>query len=237
MVSGRDDDWIDIWRDKYECKGDKPLHVLDGYDALTVNQWEQLVRRFFGLVRGGLKANADILEVGCGAGAFLEHIGNCNSLSGVDYSENAIERIRERLEGDFRVADAAILPFDDGVFDGIISFSVFFYFSSLDYAARVLNEMRRVLRPGGSIFIGDVNDAAKKDLYYAIREDEGRHERKIRKDINSTHLFYEKGFFIDYASKNGFDITVVDEDKMGISYYSCALYRFSVVMKDKEGGS
>ena len=147
------------------------------------------------------------------------------------------ERIRERLEGDFRVADAAILPFDDGVFDGIISFSVFFYFSSLDYAARVLNEMRRVLRPGGSIFIGDVNDAAKKDLYYAIREDEGRHERKIRKDINSTHLFYEKGFFIDYASKNGFDITVVDEDKMGISYYSCALYRFSVVMKDKEGGS
>ena len=131
------------------------------------------------------------------------------------------------------MADAAVLPFDDGVFDGIISFSVFSYFSSFDYATRVLHKMRRVLWPRGLIFIGDVNDADKEGLYYAIRKDEERDRRKIKRELNPKHLFYEERFFVDYASKNSLEITVVDEDGMGIPYYSCASYRFSVIMRDK----
>ncbi|MGA1823450.1 MAG: class I SAM-dependent methyltransferase [bacterium] len=231
MESIRSSTWKKIWDKKFEFSQDKALHVLDGFDSLSQNQWARLVKKFLDLIE--IMPDGEVLEVGCGTGAFIEHIGQCKSLSGVDYSENAIEQVKVKLRGDFRVAEAAVLPFHDKTFDVVICFSVFFYFDSLNYATRVLKEMCRVLKPNGIIFIGDVNDATKEGLYNRIRENEGRDDRKVVKNALVTQLFYDKQFFVDFASENNLEITIVDEERMEIPYYSCALYRFSVIMRDK----
>jgi len=74
-----------------------------------------------------------VLDVGCGAGVtpcFLAKRYGCRVV-GVDISEGMVERSKERAkrEGvadgvEFRVADAQDLPFEDDLFDAVITESV-----------------------------------------------------------------------------------------------------------------
>jgi ubiquinone/menaquinone biosynthesis C-methylase UbiE len=220
--------WKQIWDAKYNSNQNKPAHVLDGFDALTKDQWSLLTRNFLKLIN--IEANMDILEIGCGAGAFLEKIKPHDHIFGVDYSENAIRRAKAMLNGNFCVADAAELPFCNQSFDTVLSFSTFFYFDNLIYAERVLFEMLRVMRIKGCIFICDVNDADKKELYNQIRNQEKRNHKHIMKSLSPGHLFYKKSFFNKFAKQNQLNITIVDENNLGIPFYSNAKYRYSVVL-------
>jgi SAM-dependent methyltransferase len=99
-----------------------------------------------------------VLDVGCGAGTtpcFLVKRVGCRVV-GVDISERMIERSRERAarEGvadrvDFRVADAQELPFEDNLFDAVITESVTAFPEDKQGAVR---EYARVTKPGG--FVG-----------------------------------------------------------------------------------
>jgi ubiquinone/menaquinone biosynthesis C-methylase UbiE len=229
MAKGISENWKKIWDVKYDHLQEKPLHVLDGWDSLTEAQWVIMVNKYLKLLK--LKPDDDILEVGCGSGAFLNVIELHNSLSGVDYSENAIARVSANLKGDFRVAEAADLPFQDNIFDAVLSVGVFLYFDDLNYAEKALTEMRRVLKPRGCMFIGEINDADKKELYYQIRSRENRETKKLVKNVSIGHLFYEKQFFVDFTKKCGLDTTIIDNDQMGLSFYPGAQYRFSVIMR------
>ena len=201
---------------------------MDGFDALSASHWGQMVGKFLELIN--IRNNSDVLEVGCGSGAFLQHIDNAGSISGVDYSEAAIEQVRSRLRGDFWVAEASHLPFESSSFDLVLSFSVFEYFEGLDYALQVLNETKRVLRPGGLIFIGDINDPQKRDVYFELRSNENREKQKYTKGVSTNHLFCEKAFFLDYAKTNGFQVKIIDEETLDINFYSCGYYRYCVLL-------
>ncbi len=66
------------------------------------------------------RRNHTLLEIGCGAGHFLEmfHDGGFD-VTGIDKSEAMLEKARNRMgcRATLRVGDAARLPFDDGEFD------------------------------------------------------------------------------------------------------------------------
>jgi len=97
----------------------------------------------------------DVLDLGCGAGQdalrmaqFVPHV------TGVDSSEEAIRRARERfeaagVEGLFLQHDLAMgLPFPGERFDAVVSNLAFHYFDR-PTTARVFAEVARVLRAGG----------------------------------------------------------------------------------------
>jgi SAM-dependent methyltransferase len=102
--------------------------------------------------------HAYVLDVGCGAGAtactLAKEFGA--DVMGVDLRESMISRAEERAarEGltdkiEFRVADARDLPFEDGVFDIVLSESVATFIADKQ---RVLSELSRVVKTGG--FVG-----------------------------------------------------------------------------------
>lgn len=95
-----------------------------------------------------LVGDAHVLEVGCGTGVMAERI---NALPGVtlvatDFSERFVELTAARGV-DARQADICYLPFDDAAFDVVYAGWMLYHVRDLE---RALNEVRRVLKPGGT---------------------------------------------------------------------------------------
>ena len=89
-----------------------------------------------------------VLDVGCGEGRLTRELrSNGWRIAGIDASPRMIELASEAdPEGDYRVADAAALPFDDRAFDLVIAFMSL---QDVDDPERAIAEAVRVLRPGG----------------------------------------------------------------------------------------
>ena len=106
-------------------------------------------------------SNKRILDAGCGPGKFLigliEFGAEPQSLCGVDLLPDKIETAR-RLGPhiDFRVADAARLPFEDASFDLVFAWTLFSSIAEPDRRLRVAEELRRVLRPAGAVLWCDL---------------------------------------------------------------------------------
>ena len=128
----RQSEWNKIWNKKYTTyMNTENLHISAGFDDLSYEEWQKLTDFF--ISRLNIHPSDDVLEVGCGSGAFLNEIKHAGSFSGVDYADDAIVKINSVMCGDFRVSEASKLPFNNSSFDIIISFSVFFYFDSFAY--------------------------------------------------------------------------------------------------------
>jgi ubiquinone/menaquinone biosynthesis C-methylase UbiE len=108
-----------------------------------------------------IDASSYVLDVGCGAGAtpcFLAKTVGCRVV-GVDISEGMIRASRERARRqgvadlvEFRVADAQNLPFDDGLFDAVITESVTAF---PEDKQRAVDEYARVTRSSGYVGLNE----------------------------------------------------------------------------------
>jgi SAM-dependent methyltransferase len=95
------------------------------------------------------------LDLGCGEGRFCRMMQEHGiATAGIDPTAPLIEHAR-RLDprGDYRVARAEALPFDDGAFDLVVSYLSLVDIDDLDAA---IAETRRVLRPGGTFLIANL---------------------------------------------------------------------------------
>lgn len=135
----------DYVREQYATEGNLETRLsvwqptADGLDP--VNEALNAIDR-------ALVGDANVLEVGCGTGVMAEKI---NALPGVtliatDFSERLVELTAARGV-DARQADICYLPFDDAAFDVVYAGWMLYHVRDLE---RALNEVRRVLRPGGT---------------------------------------------------------------------------------------
>lgn len=89
-----------------------------------------------------------LLDVACGSGFALELAAARGAgCSGIDASHRLVSVARDRLpDADLRVGDMHELPWDDAAFDVVTSFRGIW-----GTTPDVLDEIRRVLRPGGRV--------------------------------------------------------------------------------------
>ena len=128
--------------------------AMRGRRGSRVNTW--MNRPVYRLVAEALELESDdeLLDVGCGWGAFLvEHGSGVRFVAGIDLSEEKVrlarERLAERIAGgaaEVVRGDAEALPWEDGRFSAVTSIDAFQFFPD---PVQALAEMRRVLRPGG----------------------------------------------------------------------------------------
>ncbi|MGW8374461.1 methyltransferase domain-containing protein [Streptomyces sp. ODS28] len=105
-------------------------------------------------------AGSRVLEAGCGVGAQTAHLAAHSpyaEITAVDRDAGSIEQARRRLAErapgariTWRQADLYALPFGRAEFDHVF---VCFVLEHLGEPARVLAELRRVLRPGGTLTV------------------------------------------------------------------------------------
>ena len=100
------------------------------------------------------QASGRALEIGGGTGLNLPHYGpQVNSLTITEPDPSMLKRLERRVKADRPAttvlrAPAEDLPFEDGTFDMVVSTLVL---CGVDDQPRAVREIRRVLRPGGTL--------------------------------------------------------------------------------------
>lgn len=112
-----------------------------------------------------VKPNEKILDIGCGSGRLYKLFrGQEVKYFGVDFAEKLIKIAREKYLSSkelkkggvppvFLVANALRLPFEDNFFDKVFSIAVLYHIPSQEKRLLFLREVRRVLKPGGELFL------------------------------------------------------------------------------------
>ncbi len=133
-------------------QGRKPTGALGWATAWTMSWiFRSLYRKV--AARLNLAADDEVLDVGCGAGDFLRlHAAQARRVAGADHSvvEIRLARWRNRRRiaagtAEFVQADASALPWPDNSFTAVTCNCV----QCFAEPPRSLQEMHRVLRPGG----------------------------------------------------------------------------------------
>jgi len=102
--------------------------------------------------RVGIAPGDRVLDLGCGAGTFLElAAGRGAQVAGLDAAQSLLAIARARVPGaDLRAGDLERLPWEDGRFDLVTGFNSFFFAADMGAA---LAEAARVARPGADVLI------------------------------------------------------------------------------------
>lgn len=119
-----------------------------------------LEKKMFDLL--GISSEKEIIDVGCGPAFFAGEVYNAykpKKLHGLEISEHLIE-IAKRENADnssmsFTQGTVYDAPFEDNSFD--LAYSRF-VFQHLDQPQKGVNELKRIIRPGGTVIIEDIDD-------------------------------------------------------------------------------
>ncbi len=91
-----------------------------------------------------------VLDFGCGPGGMLSHLARYGAPEGVDADAQAVEMADRRGAGRVSLLRSAELPFADESFGLVTALDVL---EHLDDDRGALTEIRRVLRPGGTLLV------------------------------------------------------------------------------------
>lgn len=197
-------------RDEYNRLGERQdvvyLKDFARWSYIDSADWTELCRRsadFAGVTDGD-----SLFEAGCGSGAFLAEVAAYRrvTLAGVDFAENLVAIARRKLTGDFQVADITDLSsIEANRYDKVVSHGVFLYIASQADARRAVREMVRITRPGGTVYIGIVNDPERN----------ADPERRAAYDHPPSGSFvFPRSFWRDVAAEAGLSLELVDQERI-----------------------
>ncbi len=162
--------------------------LWDGFYAANGRAWRGNSR-----VPDPLGGEGKALDLGCGNGKTVSTLIDMGyDVTGIDFSANAVGLCEDSFGGSarFERADLLDLPFQDGSFDYVTAVHVLEHIDETDMP-RASDEMVRVLRPGGYLFIRsftpeDMRSGSRSGdgIRYVHRNPDGitRHFRSMETD-------------------------------------------------------
>jgi ubiquinone/menaquinone biosynthesis C-methylase UbiE len=176
-----------------------------------------------GKLTEGVPKGSEVLEIAPGPGYFAVELARRGmAVTGLDISHTFVQIAgdyakAQGVAADFRQGDASRLPFADGSFDLIICQAAFKNFVQ---PLRALNEMHRVLRPGGTAIVQDMwGESTGEDIRREV----------ARMNLSTMDAFmtrrtltwlrrraYSKAKFQELVGKSAFHKGQVTTDGIGI---------------------
>lgn len=159
-----------------------------------------------------------VLDIGSGTGEQLLQVAQVNpyvSFVGIDSSEFLVRKGREQatrlgIENvEFVVGDVSQLGCADHSFDGAISTMTLHYFPSHQFLNRALVEIRRVVAPGGAIYLEDFTlFKSQKTLEFFSKKDRPKDPDSFSELYKaSMHAAFPISDLVE-AVRNVFDLDV-----------------------------
>jgi len=170
-----------IW-DKYNdySKLDELLKNMKINEGKEIKDWLHLPIHMPFIKRElkDLDKNAKVLEAGCGFGQWVFWMAEQGyQAMGIDLSPKAIRTAKDYAKKnkikncEFIEGDVRKMPIKDNYFDIIYSFGLIEHFHNTEI---ILNEFKRVLKPGGKIFLSVPNKYSSHTLSRIILKITGK---------------------------------------------------------------
>ncbi|NER52861.1 MAG: amino acid adenylation domain-containing protein, partial [Symploca sp. SIO1A3] len=190
-----------------------------------------------------------VWEIGCGTGMLLFHIApHTQKYYGTDISQVSLEYITQQIAqqpekyghvslAQKRAEDMADIA--DNSFDVILLSSIVQYFPSVEYLLQVIEESIRVVKPGGSIFLGDIRSYplmkafhSSVQLYQATPSLSGEQlKQKIDRQMQQeTELLVSPELFVALKEKHPEITQVQIRLQRGTKHNELNKYRYSVLL-------
>ena len=142
--------------------------VYDRFVALHSRDSQGLARKFL-VHQAPIEDGDTVLDLCTGTGTLLIHlqekVGASGYVVGVDFSGGMLEKARQKTKDISHIilvqADASALPFRNNTFD-VVTCSHAFYELKGEVQDRALQEIVRVLRPGGAFLMMEHDVPAKR---------------------------------------------------------------------------
>jgi ubiquinone/menaquinone biosynthesis C-methylase UbiE len=219
-------DHFDKVAHSFDISSDYHLQNLDEYSTVPVeilndDEYELLydIRIDSGLKEFKKFINPEkgknLLDVGCYLNLILYKYHKWHSTYyGIDISKNVIRGLKEYIRkndikvGGLECAAAHDMPYNDSFFDYVSCINVFEYFTK-SYSKSAINEIFRVLKPGGK-FVVDIPNPNHQCFEIML---------KVEKYFERNNKFiFGESVFEDLISKK-FDIIEKDTESLMIKYY------------------
>lgn len=151
--------------------------IASGYDELYAEEQIQkldVCKKYI-----SPKTDEKLLDVGCGSGISTQWDCQCY---GCDPSEKLIAIAQDKRKGpEYTVAPAENLPYEDKMFDIIISLTAIQNFSDLKKGIR---EMKRVLKENGILIISTLKDGPRMQKIRSVLMSEYSIEQELEDEID-----------------------------------------------------
>lgn len=174
----------DVWRDRLEAFFELRAQQIESKPSMddlcyiagrSPALWADPVLRddLRNSILGLLHANSEstVLEVGCAAG-FLSHLiaPSVKEYVGVDVAEAPLKvaRLLGLSNASFLKVPGENLQFPAQTFDSAFCYDVFSNFPNFAAGESIIEEMLRVVKPGGKVLIGSIPDRDKIELVQKI---------------------------------------------------------------------
>ncbi|MGA8678639.1 MAG: class I SAM-dependent methyltransferase [Candidatus Acidiferrales bacterium] len=189
-----------------------------------LDEFKALAKR----VSANLAAGASVLEVAPGPGYFSIELAKLGKykITGIDISKTFVELARtnareDNVEVDFQRGNASQMPFQDDSFDLIACRAAFKNFTE---PVQALQEMRRVLHPGGKTLIIDLRrDASKQTIdAYVNKMNIGAVNSVVTKLTFRLMLLkraYTRDEFERFIVESGFGKSEIQETPIGLEIW------------------
>jgi len=190
-------------------------YVQNTYEIIA-NHFSSTRNNVWGKVKqymNQLSKNSYIADIGCGNGKNM-YRNDCEYI-GLDFCLN-FTKICKNNNKEVLIANNLNIPFKDNSFDHAISVAVIHHLSTIENRLKALNEIVRIVKPGGTVFISvwaleqpensrrkfikndnmvEWNDHGNKYLRFYHVFSEGELE-KLASKYNIIESYYELGNWI-----------------------------------------